>query len=87
MAPVLDKSISTLCKDSFGNVLSHGTYESLMKLELDHVPEVNQTAMGDRAPSDPAHLVAICPYHHRGGWATSKHGRDRERAYLTSLYG
>lgn len=86
MAPVLDLHLTTLCTDSFGNVLSPGSYESLAKLELDHVPDEGMTAMGDRAVSDEFHLVAVCPGHHRlTGWATSKHGRSLERAYLASL--
>jgi len=86
MAPVLDPTLTTLCTDTFGNVLSHGSYEALARLELDHVPDEGMTAMGDRAVSDQFHLIAICPNHHRlTGWATSKHGRALEREYLLSL--
>lgn len=86
MAAALDRDLKSLCADSFGNPLPFGSYASLAKLEMDHVPDENATAMGDRPPSDPKHLIAICPFHHRlSGWATSKHGRSIERAYLASL--
>ena len=86
MAPVLDRALKTLCTDTFGNVLEHGSYASLAKMELDHVPDEGMTAMGDRAVSDQFHLIAICTNHHRlTGWATSKHGRALEREYLLPL--
>jgi hypothetical protein len=46
---------------------------------LDHVK--SQLAMGVRAPSDEAHLVALCEYHHLWtGWATGH--RPELRVYL-----
>ena len=48
-------------------------------LQLDHVRE--QPMMGKRAPSDMAHLAAVCRAHHtENGWATSH--RPALRAYL-----
>ncbi len=47
-------------------------------LTLDHVKDAPR--MGRRAPSDPAHLVALCWWHHLGGWATSH--RPDLREYL-----
>ena len=48
------------------------------RLTLDHVKD--QPRMGKRAPSDPAHLVALCWHHHLDGWATAH--RPELRAYL-----
>ena len=49
---------------------------------LDHVKD--QPRMGRRAPSDPAHLVALCWHHHlESGWATSH--RPELRAYLRAV--
>ena len=45
---------------------------------LDHVKD--QPRMGKRAPSDLAHLVTICEWHHLYGWATSH--RPELREYL-----
>jgi hypothetical protein len=56
------------------------------RLTLDHVRE--QPMMGKRAPSDMAHLVALCEFHHTGSkagsnWATSH--RPLLREYLESV--
>lgn len=48
------------------------------RLTLDHVRD--HPMMGKRAPSDMAHLVAVCWHHHLDGWATSH--RPELRAYL-----
>ena len=46
---------------------------------LDHVKD--EPRMGVRAPSDMAHLVTLCEYHHLwSSWATSN--RPALRAYL-----
>ena len=51
-------------------------------LTLDHVKD--QPRMGNRAPSDRAHLVAICRAHHLdNGWATSH--RPALREYLARV--
>lgn len=85
MAPYLDRELQTPCADAFGNTLVNGSYGALMRMHLDHVPDLNGTAMGDRPPSDEYHLIVICPKHHLGGWATSVRGRTFEREYLLSL--
>jgi hypothetical protein len=51
------------------------------RLTLDHVKD--QPMMGKRAPSDMAHLVALCEHHHLDGWATSH--RPELRAYLREV--
>lgn len=48
---------------------------------LDHVK--SQPMMGKRAPSDTAHLVAVCWHHHLDGWATSH--RPELREYLRGV--
>lgn len=68
-----------ICADQWG--LSHlSTRQDL--LTVDHVKEAGM--MGRRAPSDPAHLVAMC------WWLNtrppSKEVREAERSYLASLY-
>jgi hypothetical protein len=86
MAPVLDRELETECADMFGNHLEPGSYHALASLQLDHVKDAGKQAMGERAPSDEYHLIAICPRHHLyDGWATSRRGRGMERAYLMSL--
>ena len=51
------------------------------RLTLDHVK--SQPMMGKRAPSDPAHLLALCEAHHLDGWATSH--RPALREYLRAV--
>ncbi len=52
------------------------------RLTLDHVKD--QPRMGKRAPSDMAHLVALCERHHLwSGWATSH--RPELRRYLEQV--
>jgi hypothetical protein len=49
---------------------------------LDHVKD--EPRMGVRAPSDAAHLVTLCEWHHlESGWATSH--RPELRAYLEEV--
>jgi hypothetical protein len=43
---------------------------------LDHVKDAPM--MGKRAPSDDAHLVALCWHHHLDGWATAHRPALRE---------
>ena len=51
-------------------------------LTLDHVK--SEPRMGVRAPSDMAHLVTLCTWHHlESGWATSH--RPELRAYLEGV--
>ena len=52
------------------------------QLTLDHVKD--QPRMGVRAPSDMAHLVTLCAFHHLdSGWATSH--RPELREYLARV--
>ena len=51
------------------------------RLQLDHVK--SQPMMGKRAPSDAAHLAALCERHHLDGWATSH--RPALREYLRAV--
>lgn len=48
------------------------------QITLDHIKD--QPRMGKRAPSDLAHLVAVCWHHHMDGWATAH--RPELREYL-----
>lgn len=42
---------------------------------------------GGARVTDEAHLVILCEHHHLwSGWATSKAGLERQRAYLRGLY-
>lgn len=51
------------------------------RLTLDHVKD--EPRMGRRAPSDPAHLAAVCEFHHLYGWATAN--RPALRKYLRGV--
>lgn len=70
------------CADRFGN--QHGA-ASLEYLTVDHFHLHAGGTKGDRAPSDPAHLVAMCGMlNGRGPSATL---REAERRYSNALYG
>ena len=51
------------------------------RLTIDHVK--SEPRMGRRAPSDLAHMAAVCEWHHLYGWATSH--RPALREYLRSV--
>jgi hypothetical protein len=59
------------------------------RLTLEHVKSA--LCMSKRAPSDMAHLVALCEGHTEGGaragyqWNTDKRNRERVRAYLEGV--
>lgn len=63
------------CRDRFG--MPHAATDT-RRLTLDHVHDAATT--GKRAPSDPAHLVALCGDANNNGWASAH--RAEERAYL-----
>ena len=67
-----------VCKDRWGR--EHSPYET-WRLSLDHVKD--EPRMGKRAPSDMAHLVAMC---YQGNVKVpSKEVRQAERDYLAGL--
>lgn len=66
------------CRNAWGYPVPLTEMVRGIGIELDHVKD--QPAMGVRAPSDPAHLVALCHHHHQGGWATRN--RPLLRSYL-----
>lgn len=73
------------CLNKWGEIIG---YDALEHLELDHVSE--HSTKGRKPPDDEAHLVLLCPHHHRGTgpagsvWATAN--RDAEREYLRQRY-
>lgn len=67
-----------ICRDKWGN--PHSPYE-LGAMTVDHVKDAPR--MGLRAPSDAAHLVAMC---HAGNvGAPSREVRQAEREYLAAI--
>jgi hypothetical protein len=79
-----DVALTVLQRDSGCVAVALGEPPSTCggRLTLDHVKD--QPRMGVRAPSDPAHLVALCENHHLWtGWATSH--RPELREYLRGV--
>ena len=66
------------CHDAWGN--PHSPFD-MGRLTLDHVKDAPR--MGKRAPSDPAHLVAMC--HAANVGVPSKAVRELERIYLRDI--
>lgn len=92
VAPTVDATAGQ-CHDKYGR---SGYRVPIVHLELDHVREAGM--MGKTAPTDPAHLVSLCPGHHRGVgehgfggsiWATANRPLLREylRAKEPAFYG
>lgn len=67
-----------VCRDQWG---AWHTADNLNRLSLEHVKD--QPRMGRRAPSDPAHLVALC--HAANVAVPSKVERQWMREYLHDL--
>lgn len=80
LAPQLDPSAGN-CRGEFGRPMEYPGGYNVAHLELHHVKD--QPRMGVKAETDPDHLVALCPWHHKySGWGTSKHGLGLLREYL-----
>lgn len=79
------------CRDAFGH--AHSSFD-VSRLTLDHVrekPRIGELTShfaakrgAKRAPSDPAHLVAMCALGNVG--CPSRDVRDAERAYLAAIH-
>ena len=67
------------CRDQWGD--AHSPFD-VERLTLEHVKE--HLTLGRRAPSDPAHLVALCGGTNVG--VPSKAMREAFRQYLATLY-
>jgi hypothetical protein len=83
IVPLVDP-VADVCKTRDGRVLT-GRGRLTGYLEWAHVPEANDNALGDRAPSDRRHGVALCQHHHHNGWENAR-GRELERKHLASHY-
>ena len=68
-----------VCRDPFGR--SHAP-TAVPLLSIEHVHD-GYGMMGKRAPSDPAHMVALC--HHANTSVPSKEARAFFREYLMSV--
>lgn len=66
------------CRNDAGEIVSAS---DARYLELDHMNE----EPGGQLPTDEAHLVALCSFHHRGGWRTEA-WKWRIREYLAIRY-
>ena len=67
------------CRDQWGSPIPLRGRYAPSHLQVMHVKE--QPRLGVRAPSDPAHCVLGCDFHH-DGWGTSRAGLAELRAYL-----
>lgn len=83
MTPDLRLAILKRDKGCVAVLLGEPSDDCRGRLTLDHVKD--QPRMGKRAPSDMAHLLAVCEWHHLEGWATSH--RPALREYLRGVNG
>ena len=86
IAPTVDRDAGW-CRDRWDHLITRWTHRDPgpEKLEVNHVKEASQLMLGKKAPTNPAHLVSLCPWHHRGTAAGSNWEavhRDQIRAYL-----
>jgi len=86
---VVDTVLDRQRRTCIARLLDDLSDECAGRLQLDHVksqPHVGAPVEKRgkrrrhryRAPSDPAHLVAVCAHHHLDGWATSHRGAIRD---------
>jgi hypothetical protein len=68
------------CRDEHGLLIR---WDNVFKMELDHVRDDRGARLDDEA-----HLITVCPWHHRGSaWRIdTKARRQRERDVLRALY-
>jgi len=86
VAPELDRDAGW-CRDAWGNLITRWSHRDPgpQRLQVNHVKEKDRLMMGKKAPTNPAHLVALCPGHHTATDAGSNWEavhRDKIRAYL-----
>jgi hypothetical protein len=87
VAPVLDRDAGP-CRDRWDQRITFwpGRDPGIYKIEMNHVKDTGMLKMGRKADTDVAHLVSLCPFHHRGTKAGSNWEavhRDELRAYLS----
>lgn len=92
IAPSLDGHAG-MCRDAFGNPYPTARVFTRdpgpLYLQMSHVKDQGELATGQKAPSDPQHLVTLCPFHHTGTSAGSNWeavNRNKIRKFLTELY-
>ena len=86
IAPEIDRHAGW-CKDRWGHLITRWPKHDPggEKVEMSHVKDLDKPMLGKKAPTNPAHLVSLCPWHHRGTLAGSNwEARNRQliRAYL-----
>lgn len=79
------------CRDVWGNPITRWPARDLgpQYIQMSHVKDQGELAMGKKAPADPAHLVSLCPFHHtgtEGGSNWEARNRNRIRVWLEQLY-
>lgn len=90
IAPQLDPKAGG-CRDAFGNVITK-TFRGdpgPKFLQMSHTKDEGELSMSMKAPTDPQHLVTLCPFHHTGTKAGSNWeavNRDGIRRHLSQLY-
>lgn len=72
VAPTLDGRAGW-CRDAFGNIITHWWSHDPgpQYLQMSHTKASGAIMLGKKAPSDPGHLISLCPFHHTGTKAGS----------------
>lgn len=89
LAPRLDARVGW-CRDAWGNpITSWPPYDrGPQYLQMSHTKPEGELAMGVKALPVPAHLVALCPFHHTGTTGGSNWeavNREKIRKYLEQI--
>lgn len=90
IAPAIDGRAGW-CRSTFGTIITHWQDRDPgpIYLQMSHVKEQGELAMGKKAVPDEYHLVALCPHHHTGTVGGSNWeavNRNRIRKYLEDIY-
>jgi hypothetical protein len=91
VAPTID-GMAGWCRDVWGNPITRWPPRDTgpVYLQMSHVKDQGELAMGKKATPEPAHLVTLCPFHHTGTTAGSNWeavNRNRIRKWLEDMYG
>ena len=86
IAPAVDRDAGW-CKDRWDHLITRwsGADPGGDRIEMNHVQDADKLMAGKKAPTNPSHLVSLCPWHHRGlkaGSSWEARNRNKLRIYL-----
>jgi hypothetical protein len=91
LAPQLDGRAGW-CRDAWGFPITRWRGHDMgpAYVQMSHTKDEGELVMGQKAPTDPRHLISLCPFHHTGtkvgsNWEAAN--RWKIRRHLEDIYG